>query len=99
MKRDGLLVHRVLSCIESGSAPLGLSYSEIMRQLEHDYGVSGDDERVGDLHASLNYQMELLEDAGFVSKYSAHYDGPDKIFYRLTWSGHDYLDESRKAGL
>ncbi|WP_460055604.1 hypothetical protein [Pseudomonas sp. S2_D06] len=98
MRRDNALIFRVLSCIESGQDPLGSSYCEILQQLEHDYGVSGDCERVGDLQKSLEYQLEILEDAAFVKKYSAHYDSPDKIFYRLMWSGHEYLDDRRKAG-
>ena len=97
MTRDNELIFRVLSCIESGLDPLGSSYSELLQQLEHDYGVSGDCERVGDLQKILEYQLEILEDAAFVKKYSAHYDSPDKIFYRLMWSGHEYLDHKRKA--
>ncbi|MNG05242.1 hypothetical protein D3C84_884220 [compost metagenome] len=98
VKRDNTLIFGVLSCIESSLISVGSSYSEITHQLEHDYGVSDDSEHLGDFQRSLEYQMEILEDAGFVKKYSEHYDTPENIFYRLTWAGHDYLDDRRTAG-
>ncbi|CAK9890065.1 MULTISPECIES: DUF2513 domain-containing protein [Pseudomonas] len=55
----------------------------------------------GDMAATVDYHLYLLEDAGFVNMVmgeteaedeSEDEDAMDSDYFMLTWAGHDYLD-------
>lgn len=83
MRRDMDLIRQVLLATEaSGSDPRGWVKLEI----------AGIDK------ATLSYHVQLLDEAGFIVAQDLQTIGPNGYLFqpkRLTWAGHEFLDDIR----
>lgn len=91
MKRDMDLCRRILQYIESNSAPVGTSYTLDVADFGYDATESNQD--------MLNYNVRLLASAGLIDTRGGSERIGAPYVTGLTWSGHEFVENSRDQGL
>ncbi|MEX3316480.1 DUF2513 domain-containing protein [Sulfitobacter sp. PS-8MA] len=94
MKRDLDEIRRLLLVVEACDDPRGKAFFWKDEKKLGNWGFKADPfPQADELNAHLDYQIGLLEQAGFVTRRAVGANAPN--FVEITYKGHDYLDAIR----